>query len=196
MVECVKPASPEMHNSVFNRATPRQSWPDHIRPRDPADDFNAESIVRGVVRSPENAREVMQFGNALAEQLLLSSPLATAYDISISIKKLSESTAKRVSYGQQAEDDLRRTKAYQIARNERKRAGRQRVPGGGILYAEDAREAIAPREEEELEMLEEKEIAARVKANKNYTKQEAKAAKSRAIKARVADRKRKGDQQT
>jgi tRNA A37 threonylcarbamoyladenosine dehydratase len=91
----------------------------------------------------------MKLTETISKELLGSSPEATQYEIAVTMRRLGMSAAKRISIGQVALSDLEKTEAYQVAKKARKKAGRQRLKSGGILYAEDARAEIDRRTEAE-----------------------------------------------
>ena len=189
-----------------------QTWPEHLRPRDPIEDFSPSAVATGIIRSPQNTREFMALGETLVNELVRSSPEAGLVEISMTIKKMTETSAKLIARGQIAEQDLLQTEAYTKARKQRKRQGRQRVPGGGILSAHEARAAMARAEEHQKIENEETQQRRTAKQARKQAKLDAQAEKTRLVQARVtankaareekarevaerkADRKRKRDE--
>ena len=99
----------------------------------------------------------MALGQSVVREMLLSSPIVPAVQLALSVRRLSEAAAKRIARGQIVMDDLRKTTAYQTARESRRRAGRKRLQTGGVLYADDVRFRIDMREEAEREAAEEQQ---------------------------------------
>jgi hypothetical protein len=143
-------------------------------------------VATGIIRSPRNTREFMALGETLANELIRSSPEAGLFEISMIVKKLTETSARQVARGQLAEQDLLQTEAYTKARKQRKRQGRQRVPGGGILSAHEARAAIEKADEDKEMMDEETQRRRTAKQARKQAKLDAQAEKTRLVQARVA----------
>jgi hypothetical protein len=162
------------------------TWPEHMRPRDPIEDFAPNVVATGIIRSPRNTREFMALGETLANELIRSSPEAGLFEISMTIKKLTETSARLVARGQIAEQDLLQTEAYTKARKQRKRQGRQRVPGGGILSAHEARAAMGKADEDKGILDEETQQRRTAKRTLKQAKLDAQAEKTRLVQARVA----------
>ena len=59
--------------------------------------------------------------------MLLSSLIIPKVQLALGVKRLLEAVAKRVARGQIVMDDLRKTTAYQTARESRRRSGRKRL---------------------------------------------------------------------
>jgi hypothetical protein len=191
ILDQLKPVETPYQSPVQRRTTSTAedaafaTWPDHLRPRDPIEDFAPRVVATGIIRSPQNAREFVALGETLTNELIRSSPEAGLIEVSMIIRKLTETSAKLVARGQVAEHELRQTEAYTKARKQRKRQGRQRVPGGGILSAKEARRAIAIADEHK-EMLDEETQRRRMtKQVKKQAKLDAKAEKTRLIQGRI-----------
>ena len=149
-------------------------------------DFRSTVLIEGTVRSPENAAEFMALGQSVFREMLLSSPIVPPIQLALSVQRLSEAAAKRVARGQIAMDDLRKTTAYQTARESRRRAGRKRLQTGGVLYADDARFRIDMREEAEREAAEEQQQRANERQERKRKREEDKAERSANFQARKA----------
>ena len=180
-----------LYQSLTRRRTAQHealfaTWPEHMRPRDPIEDFAPNVVATGIIRSPRNTREFMALGETLANELIRSSPEAGLFEISITIKKLTETSARLVARGQIAEQDLLQTEAYTKAWKQRKRQGRQRVPGGGILSAHEARAAIEKADEDKEIMDEETQRRRTAKQARKQAKLDAQAEKTRLVQARIA----------
>ena len=83
-------------------------------------------------------------------------------------------------------DDLRKTTAYQTARETRRRQGRKRLQTGGVLYAEDARIEIDIRASIERDITTEKQQRAEERQEKKRKREEDKAERSANFQARKA----------
>jgi hypothetical protein len=74
------------------------TWPDHLRPRDPIEDFAPKVDATGIIRSPKNTREFMALGETVANELVHSSPEAGLFEVSMTIK-----VEKRAKYDREFE---------------------------------------------------------------------------------------------
>jgi hypothetical protein len=155
-----------------------------VEVQNPLNDFEIMTIIRGPVRSPENAREIITLTSNITTELLRSSPEIPIQEIAIVVKRLGISAAKRVSRGQIAEKELLKTTAYQTAKQARKRAGRKRLQTGGVLYAENARAEIAFQEDERLRAEDHAQEKALRKQQKKRRREEDQATKQAEIQAR------------
>src|SRR6266480_550350 len=118
--------------------------------------------------------------------MLLSSLIIPKVQLALGVKRLLEAVAKRVARGQIVMDDLRKTTAYQTARESRRRSGRKRLQTGGVLYAEDARIEISLRDSIERDIAAEKQQRVKERQEKKRKREEDKVERSANFQARKA----------
>ena len=69
-----------------------------------------------MIRTPEISAEFIKLDKNVFNQLIASSPVAISYDVTLSIRKLTEAGAKQLEIAHVALKDLNQTAAYTKAK--------------------------------------------------------------------------------